>query len=344
MTVTLAAVGDFMLQSRPGRNEVERVRTLLDGADITVANMDTVLSPLGEPTPKLFNLRGPREATGEIAAMGFDAVTIANNHAMDFGPDGMLDMIAAFQASGVTPLGGGKDLAAATAPHIFTAGGRTIALLSIATTLPTGAPAGPGRPGIAPVSVHQSFFIEPSIMSEQPGSVPEVKCWLDETELKRAVADVKAAKQQAEIVVPFLHWGVPSPWRAPFHAVVQKHQRTLGHTLIDAGADAVIGSHAHELHGIEFYNGKPIAYCLGNFWIDGISNWAWMGRESMVLRLSFPPEGNPEVEIQTVWLDDGGWPIADPDHKAVPLLNALSKEDGVSVSPNGDRFRVAANS
>lgn len=342
MTVTIAAVGDFMLQSLPSEAEIARVRALIAGSDIAVANMDTVLSPLGEPTPKLFNLRGERDAVPSVAAMGFHALTIANNHAMDFGAEGMLDMIAAFRAVGVTPFGGGRDLAEASAAHIVTVNGHTVALLSIASTLPTGAAAGPGRAGIAPVNVHQSFLVEPSIMSEQPGSVPEVKCWLDEADLARAKADVAAAKERADFVVPFVHWGVPSPWRAPFHAVIQEHQRTLGHALIDAGADAVIGNHAHELHGVEFYRGKPIAYCLGNFWIDGISDWAWMGRETVVMRLILEPGVDPAIEITPVVLDDAGWPMPDAAERAPEIIERLSQAlGGAVVTRTDDRFRVA---
>jgi poly-gamma-glutamate synthesis protein (capsule biosynthesis protein) len=343
-TVTISAVGDFMIQHRPAQAYIDQVKELVGGADIAIANVDTVLADAGQPSPKWANLRGPRDVTKDIAAMGFDVVTIANNHAMDFRAEGLLDMIAAYEEVGVKPIGGGKTIVEATAPHIVTVSGRTVALLSLATTLPPDSAAGPTWPGIAPVKVHQAYAFDASLFAEQPGSMPDFKGWLDETDLNRAIDDVKAAKEKADIVVLIVHWGVPSPWRAPVHPIVQEHQRQLGRALIDAGADAIIGNHAHELHGFEFYKGKPIAYCLGNFWIDTISNWAWMGRESIVLRLSFPAEGNPEVEIQTVWLDDDGWPIADPDHKAVPLLNALSKEDGVSVSPNGDRFRVAANS
>jgi poly-gamma-glutamate capsule biosynthesis protein CapA/YwtB (metallophosphatase superfamily) len=342
-TVTIAAVGDFMIQHRPPQYDIDRVKSLVCGADITIANVDTVLSDAGQPSPKWANLRGPRDVARDLAAMGFDVVTFANNHAMDFRAEGMLDMIAAYGEAGVKPIGGGTTIAEATAPHLVTVGDRTVALLSLATTLPPDAAAGPTWPGIAPVKVHQAYAFDASLFAEQPGSMPDFKGWLDETDLQRAIDDVKAAKDRADIVVPCIHWGVPSPWRAPIHPIIQEHQRELGHALIDAGADAIIGNHAHELHGIEFYEAKPIAYCLGNFWIDKISNWAWMGRESIVLRLNFPPDGDPEVEIQPVWLDDDGWPLSDPDHKAVAILNALGKNDRVSVTPAGDRFRVAAS-
>jgi poly-gamma-glutamate synthesis protein (capsule biosynthesis protein) len=318
-TVTIAAVGDFMLAKRPGTDDIAAVRAFLTGSDITIANVDTVLSERGTPVPKWANLRGPREAAGDLRAMGFDVIVMANNHAMDFRAEGMLDCCRAYEEAGLLTVGAGEHLAAATAPAILPVGGKTVALLATSCTLPFESMAGPDWPGIAPVRVKQAFVVDESLMTEQPGTVPEVKCWLDEQDLARACRDVEAARAKADVVVAVMHWGVPSPWRGLFHPVVQEYQRVLGRALIDAGADAVIGNHAHELHPIEFYRGKPIAYCLGNFWIDGIGSYPWMGKESLVLRLSFGEGEDPEVEIVPLFLDEEGIPRPDPSRRTVDL-------------------------
>jgi poly-gamma-glutamate capsule biosynthesis protein CapA/YwtB (metallophosphatase superfamily) len=338
--ITIAAVGDFMLQRRPERDRIERVKALVSGADLAIANVDTVLSAKGEPTPKWATLRGPREGANDLKAMGFDIVTMANNHTMDYRAEGMLDMRAALIEARVAPVGAGATLAEASAPVAASIEGRTVAVLSLSCTLPAGSPAGPTWPGIAPVMVHQAYAWDGSLALEQPGSMPEVTGRLDEHDLRRALADVAAAKARAEIVLVVVHWGVAMPWRAAIYPAVQPYQRALGRALIDAGADAIIGNHAHELHGIEFYSSRPIAYCLGNFWIDNISNWSWMGRESIVLRLTFPVSGPAEVEARAVWLDDNGWPDADPAARALPILEALSRPDGTSVTARGDRLLV----
>ena len=341
-TVIVAAVGDFMIDRRAKAPDIARVRTMLGGADIAIANVDTVLSDLGQPSPKYANLRGPRESVHDLREMGFDVVTIANNHAMDFRAEGMLDMRAAYQEAGVRSVGAGATIMEATAPAIFLIDGRRVAILSMACTIPQDAAAGPTWPGIAPVKVHQSYGFDPSLAAEQPCSMPAAIGKLDEGDLERSRADVAAARAEAEIVIVVVHWGVPAPWRAPINPIIQEHQRLLGHALIDAGADAVIGNHAHELHGIEFYQGKPIAYCLGNFWIDSISKWPWMGRETVVLRLGFPDAGDPEVEITSVLLDDDGVPNFDPDNRAVDLLRQFDSERPVQVSQSGELFRVSA--
>jgi poly-gamma-glutamate synthesis protein (capsule biosynthesis protein) len=331
-SLTIAAVGDFMLVQRPDAANIEAIRTLLAGSDVAIANVDTVLSDLGTPVPKWANLRGPRTAAGDLRAMGIDAIAMANNHAMDFRAEGMLDTLRAYQESGLLTAGAGVNLSAATAPAIVRVGQRTVAILSMACTLPPESAAGPDWPGIAPVHVRYAFAIDETLLAEQPGSVPEVKSWLDDKDLARTRADVAAAREIANVVVAVVHWGVPTPWRAPAHPILQEHQRVLGHALIDAGADVVLGNHAHELHAIEFYRDKPIAYCLGNFWIDGIGSYPWMGRESLVLRLTFGRGGVPEVEIVPLMLDEAGIPRPDPERRSVELLNRLSAEFGVVVA------------
>jgi poly-gamma-glutamate synthesis protein (capsule biosynthesis protein) len=337
-TVTIAAVGDFMLDRRPKSADIAAVRAFLTGSDIAIANVDTVLSDRGTPVPKWANLRGPREAAADLRAMGFDLIAMANNHAMDFRAEGMLDTCRAYAEAGLTGVGAGENLAAATAPVVVPAGDRKVAILAMSCTLPFEAAAGPASPGIAPVHVHQSFVVDESLMTEQPGTVPEVKCWLDEKDFARACHDVTNARARADVVVPIVHWGVPSPWRAPFHPMVQEYQRVLGHALIDAGADAVIGNHAHELHAVEFYRDKPIAYCLGNFWIDGLGLYPWMGRESLVLRLAFRDGAAPEVEVVPLFLDDDGIPRPDPTQRTVELVTRLSAEFGVAIEPADGRF------
>src|SRR5215218_7616899 len=112
--VTVAVVGDFMLQEIPSAGEIATVRGFLGDADITIANIDTVLSEQGEPIPKWANLRGPREVVHQLREMGIDVVTVANHHAMDFRAEGLLDMLVAYEEAGLKAIGAGANLAAAT--------------------------------------------------------------------------------------------------------------------------------------------------------------------------------------------------------------------------------------
>lgn len=339
--VMIDAVGDFMITAPVKQADVQEAARFVRGADVVIANVDTVLSARGTPVPKWANLRGPREAVRDLKAIGIDIVAMANNHSMDFRAEGMLDSCAAYDEVGILHAGAGKDLAAATAPAVIAANGLRIAVLSTASTLPTESAAGPATPGLAPVHVTYAFEVDEKLMPEQPGTVPRVKTWLDESDLARAVDDVRRAKQAADLVIVVAHWGVPTPWRAPWHHELQDYQQPLAHALIDAGADAVLGNHAHELHGVEFYQGRPIAYCLGNFWIEGIANYAWMGFESGVLRLAVDKSGVLGVSFLPAFLDEQGIPRPDPRNRAIAVLNRFSAQFGVAFEPGEDGYFVA---
>jgi len=339
-SLTIAAVGDFMVERRLAAGDIGATRALLAGADAVVANLETVLSDRGTSVPKWANLRGPQAIAGDLRALGVDVVALANNHAMDFRAEGMLDARRALAEAGVRPVGAGPDLAAATAPTVLETAGERLAVLAISCTLPIESAAGPDRPGIAPMRVRHAFAVDEGLLAEQPGTVPEVKTWLDGQDLARVRRGVAAARALAETVVVVVHWGVPTPWRAPSHPRLQEYQRPLGHALIDAGAAAVLGNHAHELHGIELYRGRPIAYCLGNFWIDTIAAYPWMERESVVLRLAFSGAEVAEVALTPLLLDAEGVPRPDPEARAVALLNERSRELGVTIEAADARFRA----
>ncbi len=334
-TVTVAAAGDLLRDA-----DIAVVRPLFDGADITVANIDSVLSPLGEPVPKWVNLRGPREAVWDLRALGIHVVSLANNHAMDFRAEGMLDMRRALLEAGMQPVGAGCTLTEACAPALVEVRGHTVAILAISCTLPEGSAAGPTWPGVAPLRIHTAYHIDETLSLEQPGSMPAVRTWPDERQLARARSDVARARAMADHVITVVHWGVPAPWRAPVQPLVQEYQRQVGRDLIDAGADAVLGIHAHELHGIELYRDRLIAYCLGNFWIDSLAKHTWLARESLVLRITLRKGAPPEIEMAPVFLDDTGVPHPDPAARAIALVNARSQEFGVCVEATGKRFRV----
>ena len=338
--LTIATVGDFMLERRPEPADIQAVRRLFAGADLVIANVDTVLSERGTPVPKWANLKGPRAIAADLKAMGIDVVAMANNHAMDFRAEGMLDTCSAYDEVGVRHAGAGANLAAACAPALVDVRGRRVAILSLASTLPPESAAGPSWPGIAPVHVRYAFAIDESLMAEQPGTTAEVRTQLDERDLARARADVASARETADVVLVVVHWGVPAPWRAPGHSVLQDYQRPFAHALIDAGADAVIGNHAHELHGVELYRGNPIAYCLGNFWIDTIALYPWMGKESLVLRLTVGTDGPPEAEVMPVYLDGVGVPRPDPEGRATAVLDRLSRELGARIDDREGRLIV----
>lgn len=340
--IIVTTVGDFMFFDRPRPADVEAVRPLLAGSDVVIGNIDTVLSDRGTPVPKWANLRADPAIAHDLRELGIDVAILANNHTMDYRAPAMEQCLAAYDAAGVIHSGAGATLDEATAPRVVTTSNGSVAILSVCSTLSPESAAGENSPGVAPLKVWQAYAVDESLMTEQPGSVPEVRTWPDATDLDRARRDVAAARQLADHVLVVTHWGVPSPWRAPAHPVIQESQRVIGQALIEAGADAIIGNHAHELHGIEFHRGKPIVYCLGNFWIDRFETFPWMGRESIVLRLSLHADGQLDLGLLPVYLDDRGVPRPDASARAVRVIEEQSRDFGTTFAAADGRYRIVA--
>ncbi len=187
-----------------------------------------------------------------LARAGIDAVTLAGNHISDCGPIGIADTIAELERLGIAHCGAGADLSCARAPAILHEGGTQIALLSYNCVGPEQSWATDDRAGCAYVRV------DPEPRGPIAPTAPLVKA--DPESIARMAGDIRAARRAgAQICIVALHKGiVHTPARlAPY-------ERQLAHAAVDAGADVVIGHHAHILRGIEFHQGRPIFHGLGN--------------------------------------------------------------------------------
>jgi poly-gamma-glutamate synthesis protein (capsule biosynthesis protein) len=245
-TVQLAAVGDVMLDRALGTviagGDVAypflHVQAYLQQADLTLANVESALGDTGSPVDKSYTFRAPPAAARSLASAGIDVASLANNHALDYGPEALLQGIGLLQAEGITPVGAGPNAAAARAPAIVEVEGLTLAVLAYANVPVEGG---------APYFDTQSWTATES----QPGLA-----WGTPQEI---AADVAAAANSADHVIVLLHSGyeyVPAP---------SPEQRAAAYAAVDAGATLVIGHHAHILQGVEFYNEGVIVYGLGNF-------------------------------------------------------------------------------
>jgi poly-gamma-glutamate capsule biosynthesis protein CapA/YwtB (metallophosphatase superfamily) len=239
--VTLAFGGDVhfegVIASRLARDPataVGPIASVLRQADLAMVNLETAVTTRGSPAGKEFNFRAPPSAFTALAAAGVDLATMANNHGQDFGVVGLRDSLAAAEAARFKVVGIGQDADQAFRPHQVTIKGQRIALIGatqvLDASLATAWTAGPGKPGLA--SAYQE---------------------------KRLLAAVRAARQASDTVVVFLHWGKERS-TCPI-----SRQRTLAPRLVAAGADVVVGSHAHVLVGSGFLNGAYVSYGLGNF-------------------------------------------------------------------------------
>lgn len=361
----LAATGDLMM-SRPlirsgdqaAGPATEGVYEVLRQADLTFVNLEIPLTDRGVAADKLVTFRAPPALAGDLAAIGTDVVTFANNHALDFGLEGLFQTLQTLDQAGMPRVGAGADLAEALAPAVLEAGGLKVAFVGLSATLPAGAAARDGRPGIAGIKVFTNYVIDTEALDEQPGTAPFVQTHAEPSDVERACQAVRAAAAQADAVVVGIHWGVPHGWVAAFQDPLATYQRPLAHALIDAGATAIIGNHAHVLHGIEFYKRRPVLYCLGNFLFHRLAPgtpvalarnfppYSWrtlrspINRLSAVARLHLTRDGVDAVELVPIIINNLGEPeLADPDRESqiLAMLNELSQPLGARIRIEGGR-------
>jgi hypothetical protein len=257
-TISLVAAGDCgpvhgPKDGFPIERYTELVRPVLKTFDLRFGNCERQYSSRGTPSDRAPHGCQPPEMAKIFTDCGFDAVTIANNHMYDYGPDAMLDTRALLLEKGIRVTGAGRDLDEARKPAIVERAGIKIGFLGYCSVLPNGAEAGKSKPGIAQLRVHTSY--EP----RGPHAPVRVLTRPHEDDLQMIVDDVRALRKQVDIVMPVFHWGVV--W-AP--RIVSDYQVVVAHACIDAGADMVMGHHAHVPKAIEVYKGKVIFYSLAN--------------------------------------------------------------------------------
>jgi poly-gamma-glutamate capsule biosynthesis protein CapA/YwtB (metallophosphatase superfamily) len=241
--ITLAFAGDVHFAGRTERllddpgTAFGEIATTLAEADVTMINLETAVTTRGQPEPKQFLFRAPPSTYAAVKAAGVDVVSLANNHALDYGQQGLADTVKAARAAGVPTVGAGLDTAAAHAPWTTTVRGTTIAFLGFSQVheLWQRWRATDTRPGIA--MAHDR---------------------------DRAVAAVRAARQIADTVVVYVHWGREG------EECPTGEMRGFAATMADAGADIVVGTHAHLLLGETWLGRTYVQYGLGNFlwWRD----------------------------------------------------------------------------
>jgi poly-gamma-glutamate capsule biosynthesis protein CapA/YwtB (metallophosphatase superfamily) len=187
---------------------------------------------------------------------GFDVVSMASNHAMDWGADAMLDTRDNLRARGIQVVGAGLNIDEAREPAIIERNGVRVAFLAYCTVLRDGYPATESQPGAAPLRAHT--YYEPH--EYQAGMPPRVVTVPYEEDLAAMTADIAAAKKSADVVVLSLHWGLHFIPRA-----IADYQPIAAKAAFAAGADLILGGHAHAPKAVEVMDGKTCFYSLSNF-------------------------------------------------------------------------------
>jgi poly-gamma-glutamate capsule biosynthesis protein CapA/YwtB (metallophosphatase superfamily) len=257
-TVSIFAVGDVFPDVPDGRAAFRALEPLFATADIVFGNCEGVYSDAPEPAPthKHF-MCAPQERGSMLGAVGFDVMTLANNHMIDGGYAGLRDTSELLQSQGIAVTGAGENLEAATRPAIVERHGRRIGFLGFCTVHPVGYEARASRPGLASLRV-RTHYADPDPNFWEPGIDPVVSTLAHPGDLERCRAVIAQARELVDCLVVAHHWGYSS-WME----VLQDYELELARDAVDHGADVVVCHHTHSLRGIEVYQGKPIFYGLG---------------------------------------------------------------------------------
>lgn len=274
----LAVTGD-VVPMRPLSADDTRLRALLASADLAVGNLEAPLTTAGARADKAATLRAHPDRVAEVATLGFDLVTLANNHLLDYGVDGMRDTRAALRAAGIDAVGAGETASEALRTVVRSTRAGDVAVIGLCSALPPGFAATEDRPGVAPLRVLQQVSIDPSIAAEQPGAAPYVHTQVYAPDLEAACAEIRRVRDEVALVVVIVHWGVPHGFAATSYGVLAEYQRPAAHRLVDAGADLVVGHHPHVVHPIERYGDALIAYSIGNYLFHGWTTLSGAARE-----------------------------------------------------------------
>lgn len=240
--VTIAFAGDMnfegplrtRLDSSPA-TAVGPFADVLRSADLAVGNLETAIATGGTRADKQFAFRAPPSAIGALRSAGFDVVSVANNHGLDYGQDGLQETLAAkrAQADGFV-IGVGGDEDEAFAPFSTEVKGQRIAVIGATQVL-------------------DSNLISAWTATATRGGLASAK------RVDRLVAEVRRARASHDTVIVFLHWGTEKS------TCPNGEQTTLARTLADAGADLIVGGHAHRVLGGGRLGGAFVDYGLGNF-------------------------------------------------------------------------------
>ncbi len=295
--VTLAFVGNIVparcVRAAADRRGDDRyiyaeVAPLLRQADYALALLNSSLTARVPPTGCVvtFLLVGDPHHAQTLAWAGFDAVNVATNHIKNGGDAAFLDTLEAIRQAGLAVVGGGPDLEAALQPLVVTLGGVRFAFVAL-NFVESRSFAGPNTPGAAP---------------------------LTEETLQRAM---RLARQQADVVIALPHWG------PEYEVMPDLWQRRFTRAFLEAGADVIVGNHAHVVQAALRYGTVPVYYGLGNFVFD--QDWSLETQQGVLLLLTFEGTRLVEQRLVPVHTDGDGTVHLAPPEEAQAILERIRR-------------------
>jgi poly-gamma-glutamate capsule biosynthesis protein CapA/YwtB (metallophosphatase superfamily) len=294
--VTLMAVGDVML-SRDVDTKIQKYQDytypflktadLLKSADITFGNLESPITPGRKINTNEMVFRADPEVVEGLNLAGFDVLTLANNHSLNFGKEGLNDTFGYLKDTGIEYIGAGESVSEAYLPTIREAGYITFAFL------------GYSYAGKA-LDSYESLEYNPTV------------AFMD---TEKMIVDVEQATNLADYVIVSMHDGYE------YQFTPNQHQKDFAHAAIDAGAALVVGHHPHVVQTMEEYNNGFILYSLGNFVFDQM--WSQETREGIIAEIAFSKRGIEGFEFFPIIIEDYSQPRLANAEEGKIMLNRL---------------------
>ena len=371
--IDLIAVGDVILDPDHHHRAFDRVKHVMGNADLTVVNCDQVYSEVGD-SPNgfwpIYSGAPPRSAEmlDTLADVGVDVISFGNNHSLDWGYEAMFDCLDRCRMRGIATVGIGRNLAQAREPTIVERNGTRFGFLAYCCVGPPGYDATADRPGHVPVRIHTHY----EQWDPQPGTPPLIHTFAERSDLSDMVHDIARLRDRVDVVAPIYHWGVHL-----IPEVIADYQFEVGHAAVDAGADLVLGAHAHLPKGVEVYKGKAIFHGMNDFACPGAwsspatqpgcrfpesTTWDWtrygalieerfgkvpeeITRPTMMVKVTVNGGAVSRVSYLPCYLDDERAPeiVGSGDERGVKVFEyfrAISRSQGLDTEFGWDRDEV----
>jgi poly-gamma-glutamate synthesis protein (capsule biosynthesis protein) len=261
--ITLVGVGDIKHHRDDPPSIFRHCRSTFQKADIVFGQLESTYSEKGSPmfVPSAPSRRASKNITGLTEeGAGFDVMSFACNHAMDYGLEAFYDTLDLVKKNNITLVGAGRNIDEARKPAIVERHGTKVGFLANLSIIFPGLIAEEDTPGCVPLRA--TNFYQP-VFKFQPGTAPLIVTELFPEDKAAMLNDIKKLRPQVDVLVVSMHCGV---FMTP--AIIAMYQKEAAYAAIDAGADLVLQHHAHILKGIEVYKGKGIFYGLGNFAVE----------------------------------------------------------------------------
>lgn len=366
MSVRIDLLGDTQISRPEPETAFERLTPLMADADLRLCQLEATISEKGEVRSDVQNPahRVPPRMVDGLVAGGIDAVTFAGNNNVDYGPEAMFDTVDRLSDHGIEAVGVGENVDDARAPLYLEAGEATVAIVNVCSILRSGYAATETRPGLSPLRV-STFYETLENEYEQPATPGRTVSVPNRRDMNALTDRIAEANEFADYVLACIHAGVH------FTYDLAMYQPDVAYEAIEAGADAVIGTHPHNLQAVDVHQEKPIFYSLGNIVFDqpeehaaesvtqgylqyygmdpesGATNYPHPRhtRDTMLVHLTLSESG-VDFELQPVRINERATPepVFEGDAAAeriADLLQALSGEIGVDLSYQAGTLSLA---